>query len=434
MLTQDEIFHVPQAVQMCRRAWTPDPQVTTPPGLYWLTLVYQRIGYLGGWDTDCTRLTMLRTVSLAALMVLPLLIDMYLGITMPSLSRYAPMYRSLVGLAVATIPPLYFFGFLYYTDVTSTVLVLVAMTLAEAQQHLFASVTGLVAMTVRQNNVVWVAFILGQALLAELRRRTPSLAWSRVPPLRQLLEQREVRHALVDIALPYLPTLSLFAAFVVWNGGAVALCDKAHHQLAFHVPQLGYFFGFALFFGWPALACALWQRPVRVDRRALKLWAALSAVGCVGVYVGTYVHPFLLADNRHYTFYVWRRVIDATPWSRYALVPAYVASGLLWMSSLRTSNTADPGHTRCAYWLAGFFAALALTVVPTPLLEPRYFVLPYIVLRLEVARATIVRPRALAAVVMELVWHAAINVATIYVFLYRPFTWEGTEGWQRFLW
>ena len=103
------------------------------------------------------------------------------------------------------------------------------------------------------------------------------------------------------------------------------------------------------------------------------------------------------------------------------VVPAYV-------------DATDPGHTRCAYWLAGFLAALALTVVPTPLLEPRYFVLPYIVLRLEVARATIVRPRALAAVVLELVWYTAINVATIYVFLYRPFTWEGSEGWQRFLW
>lgn len=43
-------------------------------------------------------------------------------------------------------------------------------------------------------------------------------------------------------------------------------------------------------------------------------------------------HPFLLADNRHYAFYLWRRVINVHPYARYALAPGYVvAARLLWI-------------------------------------------------------------------------------------------------------
>jgi hypothetical protein len=34
----------------------------------------------------------------------------------------------------------------------------------------------------------------------------------------------------------------------------------------------------------------------------------------------TLAHPYLLADNRHYTFYIWRKIINATAWSKFALV------------------------------------------------------------------------------------------------------------------
>lgn len=43
-------------------------------------------------------------------------------------------------------------------------------------------------------------------------------------------------------------------------------------------------------------------------------------------------HPFLLADNRHYAFYLWRRIINLHPYARYALAPGYfIAARLLWI-------------------------------------------------------------------------------------------------------
>jgi alpha-1,2-glucosyltransferase len=38
------------------------------------------------------------------------------------------------------------------------------------------------------------------------------------------------------------------------------------------------------------------------------------------------VHPFLLADNRHYTFYIWRLMSRFNGIILYALVPAYMAA------------------------------------------------------------------------------------------------------------
>ena len=42
---------------------------------------------------------------------------------------------------------------------------------------------------------------------------------------------------------------------------------------------------------------------------------------------GTLCHAFLLADNRHVSFYLWRHVLGKHPAVRYALVPLHVLLG-----------------------------------------------------------------------------------------------------------
>lgn len=75
------------------------------------------------------------------------------------------------------------------------------------------------------------------------------------------------------------------------------------------------------------------------------------------------------------------------------------------------------------------------TLLPTPLLEPRYFLIPYLLLRLQI-------PAELTAggwtsdgdvaswgVIAEAVWYGVINWATMSVFLYRE-----RPGVGRFMW
>jgi alpha-1,2-glucosyltransferase len=66
--------------------------------------------------------------------------------------------------------------------------------------------------------------------------------------------------------------------------------------------------------------------------------------------------------------------------------------------------------------------ALIPILLPTPLLEPRYFLIPYVLLRSQVD----VPPWGILG---EGIWYGVINWATMYIFLYmeRP-------GVGRFMW
>lgn len=64
---------------------------------------------------------------------------------------------------------------------------------------------------------------------------------------------------------------------------------------------------------------------------------SLLCVTLLAVKHFTIAHPFLLADNRHYAFYFWRRIINYRPLARYALAPGYVGCFILWAGRLCTS-------------------------------------------------------------------------------------------------
>ena len=51
------------------------------------------------------------------------------------------------------------------------------------------------------------------------------------------------------------------------------------------------------------------------------LHSAALALGMGGVMLFTHAHPYLLADNRHYTFYIWRKVFMRHELVKYAFVP-----------------------------------------------------------------------------------------------------------------
>lgn len=95
-----------------------------------------------------------------------------------------------------------------------------------------------------------------------------------------------------------------------------------------------------------------------------------------------------------------------------------------------------------------FVGATCAVLAPTPLLEPRYFLTPLVILRLYLSPgAGPLRPRSLAA---EALLYLAIQAACVWLFLERPFLWDiqigadgrGLEGrderelgrLQRFMW
>ncbi|KAJ2814815.1 glucosyltransferase [Coemansia erecta] len=140
----------------------------------------------------------------------------------------------------------------------------------------------------------------------------------------------------------------------------------------------------------------------------------------IGVRWFTVEHPFLLSDNRHYTFYVWKNFFQRHWLLRYMYIPGYVGCMLAVHAALRRTPW---------LWQLMWLVCTAAVLVPSPLLEFRYFTVPFYFARLHMPLSS---PMRLA---MEIAVYVAINAVTIWVFLYRPFTWSSEPGQlQRFMW
>ncbi|GAA5944807.1 hypothetical protein JCM3775_007314 [Rhodotorula graminis] len=522
----DEIFHVPQAQAYCRGDWTYwDPALTTPPGLYLVpaALVYlQRLvrpvlPHALAAANPCS-VAALRGLNLVLSLSLPFLYARLIRLVAASSSSSssrsptAARHRSTPSsfktglraaaashaLVMALCPLLGWWAWLYYTDLAAVTIVLSSWSYALEERYVLSAIIGGASLLFRQTNVVWLVFIAGQAAIAQAKRVArpsevvdPHLEGARPADLIRMpwmLARSALQHptALVPVLGAYLPVFVLAAAFVVWNGGIV-LGDKSNHVPTLHVPQLYYCVSFATVFFAPHLVgfMALGRAARTMCGTARRVVVTVAVLGslCWSIKRYTIAHPFLLADNRHYAFYLWRRVINVHPLARYALAPGYlVAATLLWQGFARARTLT----------LSSFILLLGATVavlLPTPLLEPRYFLVPMLVARLYLVPGTEPGPGSVAtrdatvgeqvkhkrnhaalrrrrarsssppapspstqrlALALEAALYLAVQATCVYLFVARPFRWEialgsdgrGLEGrderevgrWQRFMW
>lgn len=335
--------------------------------------------------------------------------------------------------------------------------------------------------------------------------------------------------------------------------------DKSNHIATIHLPQMLYIWPFFAFF-WAPLAVPVIPQLIKSPLDALgisrrpgsatsdkndhpaddatlaaawfgqvcttKAYRPLVAMGVVAlsaliVRYNTIVHPFTLADNRHYMFYIFRYTIRPSPAVRLLLVVPYalcmviswsVMSGfgskrahaattsqrftnhpLAFTSSSVETNTkadakegalgreekhtatlsnepvcqfADPTTASTAILLV---VATALSLITAPLVEPRYFIIPWAMFRLFVpawkqtglptppprhdgdhslsgwARISGLLTNLAKShdlrLVGETVWYLAINAVTMYIFIRWPYIWRAEDGTvldggklQRFMW
>ena len=90
-------------------------------------------------------------------------------------------------------------------------------------------------------------------------------------------------------------------------------------------------------------------------------------------------------------------------------------------------------YSQSALFVLGVVICTALTIVPSPLLEFRYFVLPYLFWRLHVSPSVVKNAKGRG--VLEYLWYEIVNFVTLWIFITRPFTWESEPGKvQRFIW
>jgi alpha-1,2-glucosyltransferase len=334
------------------------------------------------------------------------------GLTHSNPTQQQPAPGAWAAAAIASLPTHLFFAFLYYTDVAALLFLLLTQYLLLQHRPHWAAAAGAAAIGMRQTNAVWVTFLVGASMLRDLgvgaatgtasssrstskaasaaagtasgprqkhgvkpgHRQQHNDSWRRTfaggcfQELGAALQQLAVRWP--QLLRDYCSCLLLpaaFAGFVVWNKG-ITLGDREAHAPVSHVMQPLYFAAFAV-----AAAGPLLLSPgvvAAVQRRAQQQpWVSTAAAVASAAMVCTYcvqqyslAHPYLLADNRHYTFYLWKRLLRKQA-VRQGLVPLYVIGWALLMEGLASTQ----GHL----WAVAYAAATAITLAPAWLLEFR---------------------------------------------------------------
>lgn len=218
--------------------------------------------------------------------------------------------------------------------------------------------------------------------------------------------------------LSYVNALAAFGFFVIANKGIV-VGDKAAHMPGLHLPQLFYYSMFSFFFTWPHFISRLKEFIILAIKRKVLIACLLIALAVV-VHYNTMVHPYLLADNRHYTFYIWNRSYGRYWWVRYLMVFCY----LFFLYCLCCAMCFKDDLSFVMIYVPCTILALSLH----NMVEIRYFLVPYIILRLNMKEASY---RQLLA---EFVFHCVINYLTLNVFFTKNIYWVDYAHPQKLIW
>ncbi|XP_020508653.2 dol-P-Glc:Glc(2)Man(9)GlcNAc(2)-PP-Dol alpha-1,2-glucosyltransferase [Labrus bergylta] len=438
----DEIFHIPQAQKYCQGKFNEwDPMITTLPGLYLVSVgVIKPVVWLADLTGQVVCSTaMLRFVNLlfncGNLYLLYLLVcKLHLREKTRTTSR-----RVLSALSLSTFPVLYFFNFLYYTDAGSTFFILFTYLMTLYSCHKASALLGVCSVLFRQTNIVWVAFCAGTLVAAKMdeawRLEHTKKRDDKTPPTQVPLSLGGVKKVLLFtlefltspvymkavllVTWPYAVVGVGSVAFVVLNDGIV-VGDRTSHEACLNFPQLFYFFSFALFFSLPVSLC--YHRVLRFFQALKKqpfFFLLVAGLSLLLVWKFTFVHRYLLADNRHFPFYVWKRLFQRHELVRFLLVPAYLFAGWNFLDSLKS---------RSLFWSLALLVCLLAATVPQKLLEFRYFIVPYLMYRLHMPLPTLPR------LVVEFLLYTAVNAATLYIFISKTFHWPDSAVTQRFMW
>ena len=318
-------------------------------------------------------------------------------------------------ISLASFPCLFFFNFLFYTDPGSLFFVLLMYFHHLNNQDVLASVFGLISLLFRQTNIVWVLFVAANASFEILRKN-----WSKLS--KKTTRGKAFQVVMMNLLLTcggYIVTGIAFLAFLLINRGIV-LGDKTAHEVSFNIPQMFYFFGFCCFFGLTIILKSIASFGRFLLENKLLFLLMSTGTGFLLRTMST-AHPYLLADNRHYTFYVWKRILNPSNILLDCSLPIVFVFGA-WSLNHSLSK-------RDFTWKSLFLLSTAISLVPQKLLEFRYFVVPFVLWRLNVG------PLSPFQVVLELILNSVVNMSTIYVFLFRPFVWPHEPyDIQRFMW
>ncbi|XP_055952582.1 putative Dol-P-Glc:Glc(2)Man(9)GlcNAc(2)-PP-Dol alpha-1,2-glucosyltransferase isoform X2 [Argiope bruennichi] len=405
-----------------------DPKITTPPGLYLFTTAIltplSKVSTLNIFELACFRLVNI-IFTIGTLFVIHRILQIHH-------QNDEPRIVLLSAFNITIFPLLYFFNFLYYTDCGSTFFVLLMYYWHLKKFYFLASIIGAVSLLFRQTNIVWMFYVAAEATLPALlelfkerlakKDKDPndvSLSHLKTSMLIVKKNWMQILKKVFEINLGYIPVAIASVIFVLYNG-SIALGDKKAHEVCLNIPQLFYFLLFTLFFASPYLISLTKVKKFLIFVLANKILVfEIVATASFAVVFMSHVHPYLLADNRHFTFYIWRKILGRNLFLSLALIPFYIYSGFALLISFE--------HKSIVFKSIVVFCII-ISVIPQKLLEFRYFIIPYIMLRINLKVESKWQP------FLEFALYFVINFLVLYLFLFQKLPWEKTEKSVRIMW
>ncbi|KAK1948496.1 Dol-P-Glc:Glc(2)Man(9)GlcNAc(2)-PP-Dol alpha-1 [Phytophthora citrophthora] len=366
-----------------------DPKITTFPGLYLVSTVYAKAALIFNVGEFCS-VAVLRSINVlfaVGNVILCVLLRRHISPQDPNALLHA--------VRVALFPPLFFFAFLFYTDGGATFFVLLMALLAERVDLLqyppargsfmLSALSGAVAVLFRQTNIIWVIFVAGTVVVRCAELAHAKFIYGSFKEERIVSDVSSTTHSSLRVFLnfisvvvtnfpsillivwPFVLIVGCFIGFLVTNGGIV-VGDKSNHEVTFHGAQVLYFIAVAASgFGLSLITPTQLKRFFgSVHRNVSSLRGAAFIFFVVAVTVGVIyrfspVHKFMLADNRHYTFYVWRKFFLKHKLAKFLPTPVYLLGGWRCWDDL--------GRRRSPLWKLVYALALCLVLIPSPLVE-----------------------------------------------------------------
>lgn len=317
---EDEIIHVIQA----NHYWAGDfsfwdHRITTPPGLYLASLILKPLTFFGIGPS----VKLLRTVSLlfsfAILLVEPILGPIIL--LMPIVNPYVT---------------------LYYTDVPSLFMVLLADKAVASDRYYLGAFIDLLSLFFRQTNIVWASWHFYQ-----ISQRINSSDGFQV-------------HTMYGPFIAYATVAALFCGFVAWNKGIV-LGERSSHKPGIYRTHLS--------------ACTIFIAVLFLPNLSIKLpsitiLTIALAVDFYDQWKGFPAHPYHLdPTSRHITSAIVKR-LHANKRLTMLLAPIASLSKIAIIQAIQ-ANGNNPDYDAIAFMICTMAAT-----TPSSLMEPRYFIMP----------------------------------------------------------
>ncbi|CAF3732036.1 unnamed protein product [Rotaria magnacalcarata] len=264
----DEYFHFHQAANYCSGNYTHwDPSITTPPGLYMIThlleMMLNSIQILDKTFGACS-LGLARFTNVIFMLALPFVFMKYLE----KIKKDDEQVSMLSALCMSCHPLIYFFTFLYYTDVGSLFFAMVSLTTHVYHYRFLSSMFSIIALTFRQTNIIIVAYEIGLTIIEEFRSKNKQSHILHVYTSRSsdTIEIKEYfivlwKYGRLEIKLILnliqsiiwtcrynLCVIILFVLFFIKNNYSMTLGHQEHHQIVLHLAQMHYYATYTAFF------------------------------------------------------------------------------------------------------------------------------------------------------------------------------------------